>query len=100
MTMTHMRPVVAVLMATVLVQVACGDEAAKTASSDVQDVSQTRPEETRVIEEIFDFFVDNGPVEYIPQEGEFLWECSTNGALHHPVCGRLSRWLEMRGSRY
>jgi hypothetical protein len=78
MTMTHKRPIVAVLMAVVLVQVGCGDDAGKTIRPDVLDVTQTRPEETRVIEEIFDFFVDNGPVEYVPQEGEFLWECSTN----------------------
>lgn len=67
---------VLLLVAATAAFVACsnGDGADK----DVADVTVPRTVDVPAPEDVFELFGEARSYEYIPQEGEFLWPCTTN----------------------
>ena len=85
--MKRRSPLLSVAMLGVFVVLgACSGDSGKTGGTGDVQFFEAKKEIARVPEEVFEFFGEGHIAEYVPEEGEFLWECTTNEECTSGFC--------------
>jgi hypothetical protein len=85
MTKRRIRLLAVAMLGLLVALAACSGDSDKT-EQDIVMFFDNKKVDVRPPEEVFEFFGESRIAEYIPQEGEFLWDCTTNEECDSGFC--------------